>query len=124
MIRTYKNIDAFLNEKGIDKFAGESGHKLSYSTIVRALDYNACKEILLNQLKIDKISIDILKQRYEQDKHLNNIYKKNSAGTWTWDIIGDRMIHNPKATVRFILMSDCSRTRIAKACARMILADK
>ena len=44
-----------------------------------------------------------------------------SSTSWKWDYIGDEMLHNPNAKIRFQLMSNCNRTCIAKACARIIL---
>lgn len=44
------------------------------------------------------INVDeFLKEKYEQDKYLNNIYRSNSRNVWKWDFIGDNMLHNPNA---------------------------
>lgn len=116
-MKTYTNVDEFLKENNIDRL---NEHEKSFRTVVRELDFNTCKQILLRQLEQDGITIEKLKEKYRQDKYLNNIYEYNSRGVWKWDLIGADMLHNPNAKIRFKLMSDCKRTCIAKACARMV----
>lgn len=124
-MNTYKNIDEFLKLNNIDRC---KDFELAFETIVRALDYNACKRILLNRLSANGITIDKLREKFLKDKYLNNIYKMRHMQpynkiTWEWDIIGDEMLRNPKVTVRFELMSDCNRTCIAKECAGMVIKE-
>ena len=121
----YESVDKFFEEHNLDRFAGEEGHHACYSAVVKALNYDACKKILLEQLEHDGIDLETLKQRYEADKALNNIYKFRYQGTggWTWDDIGADMLYNYDATVSFRLMSPCNKTCIAKACARMVVEE-
>ena len=116
-MKTYKNVDEFLKENNLDRF---SEHEKCYRRVVEELDFNNCKQILLRQLERGGITIEKLKEKYNQDKYLNNIYRM-SATTWEWDYIGNDMMHNPNAKIRFKMMSNCNRTCIAKACAGMIL---
>ena len=116
-MKTYKNVDEFLKENNLDRF---NEHEKCFKRIVEELDFNTCKQILLRQLKRDGVSVEQLKRKYKQDKYLNNIYRMSST-SWKWDYIGDEMLHNPNAKIRFQLMSNCNRTCIAKACARIIL---
>lgn len=116
-MKTYKNVDEFLKENNLDRF---NEHEKCFRRIVKELDLNTCKQILLKQLDRDGITIEKLKEKYNQDKYLNNIYRIG-ATTWKWDYIGNDMLHNPNAKIRFQLMSNCNRTCIAKACARMVV---
>lgn len=117
-MKLYQNVDEFLKENNLDRF---NDHDICFMEIVKELNFNSCKEILLRQLERDGVTIENLKEKYEQDKYLNNIYRSNSRDTWEWDYIGNDMLHNPSAKIRFRLMSNCNRTCIAKACARMIV---
>ena len=116
-MKTYKNVDEFLKENNLDRF---SEHEKCFRRIVEELDFNTCKQILLRQLERDGVSVEKLKEKYSQDKYLNNIYRMG-ATTWEWDYIGNDMLHNPNAKIKFRLMSNCNRTCIAKACAGMIV---
>ena len=116
-MKTYTNVDEFLKENNLDRF---NEHEKCFRRIVEELDYNTCKQILLRQLERDGITIEKLKEKYNQDKYLNNIYSMG-ATTWEWDYIGNDMLHNPIAKIRFKMMSNCNRTCIAKACAGMIV---
>ena len=115
-MKTYKNVDEFLEENNLDRL---NEHEKCFSKVVEELDFNTCKQILLRQLEQDGISVGKLKEKYNQDKNLNNIYRMGIK-TWEWDFIGDDMLHNPNAKIKFRLMSDCYKTCIAKACARMV----
>ena len=117
-MKTYTNVDEFLKENNLDRF---NEHEKCFRRIVEELDFNTCKQILLRQLDRDGITIEELKEKYNQDKHLNNIYRNNLTGTWEWDYIGNDMLHNPNAKIKFRLMSNCNRTCIAKACAGMVV---
>lgn len=124
-MNTYKNIDEFLKLNNIDRC---KDFEHAFETVVRALDYDMCKRILLNTLSADSITIEKLKDKILEDRHLNNIYKQSYRRNygriiWEWDIIGEQMLHNAKATVRFRAMSDCTRTCIAKECARMVIKE-
>lgn len=116
-MKTYRNVDEFLTENNLNRF---NEHEKCFRRIVEELDFNTCKQILLRQLERDKVTIEKLKEKYNQDKYLNNIYRNNSRGTWEWDYIGNDMLHNSNAKIKFQLMSDCNRTCIAKACASMV----
>ena len=116
-MKTYRSVDEFLKENNLDRF---NEHEKCFRRIVEELDFNTCKRILLGQLEQDEITIEKLKEKYNQDKYLNNIYRHNSSGRWEWDYIGDDMLHNPNAKIKFRLMSNCNRTCIAKACARIV----
>lgn len=116
-MRTYKNVDEFLKENNIDRF---NEHDKGFVRIVEELDFDSCKRILLQWLILDGITIEKLKEKYEKDEYLNNIYK-HVGNTWKWDFIGDEMLQNANARIRFKLMSNCNKTCIAKACARMIV---
>lgn len=120
-MKTYETLDEFFKEGNLNRL---EEHEKCFSRIVEALDFNTCKQILLSYLKADGISPEKLKEKYKQDKYLNNIYKHSGRGVWEWDLIGADMLHNPNAQVRFKLMSDSHRTCIAKACARMIAENK
>lgn len=115
-MKTYRNVDEFLKENNLNRF---DEHEKCFSKVVEELDFNTCKQILLRQLELDGVSVEKLKEKYNQDKYLNNIYRMGPT-TWAWDYIGNDMLHNPNAKIRFRLMSDCNRTCIAKACARMV----
>ena len=115
-MKTYKNVDEFLKENNLNRF---DEHEKCFRKVVEGLDFNTCKRILLRQLERDGITIEKLKEKYNQDKYLNNIYHMG-ATTWEWDYIGNDMLHNPNAKIKFRLMSDCNRTCIAKACARIV----
>lgn len=117
-MKIYENVDEFLKENNLDRF---KEHDRCFSKIVEELDFNICKQILLRQLERDGVSIERLKEKYNQDKNLNNIYRNTSSAGWAWDYIGEDMLHNPKAKIRFRLMSNCNRTCIAKACATMVV---
>lgn len=117
-MKTYSNVDEFLKENNLDRF---NEHEKCFRRIVEELDFNTCKQILLRQLDIDGITIEKLKEKYNQDKYLNNIYKHNSASKWEWDFIGNDMLNNTNAKIRFKMMSNCNRTCIAKACAGMVV---
>ena len=117
---TYHNVDEFIKSKGLDR---ASQHEEAFSAVVNELGYEACKKILLAYLDIDTLT-----KAYRQDKYLNNIYEQHynhelNRVTWTWDLIGDNMLHRFNAPIRFRLMSDCNRTCIAKACARMVIEE-
>lgn len=116
-MKMYKNIDEFLKDNNLDRL---TEHERCFQRVVEELDFNSCKKILLRQLEQDGITIEKLKEKYEQDKYLNNIYKFRGR-TWNWDYIGDEMLRNPNAKIRFELMSNCNRTCIAKACARLVI---
>lgn len=116
-MKTYKSANEFFKENNLDKF---KEHENCYARIVEELDFNICKKILLRQLEQDGITLEKLREKYEQDKYLNNIYKYKGR-YWQWDWIGDEMIRNPNAKIKFKLMSDCDRTCVAKACARMVI---
>ena len=116
-MKTYKNVDEFLEENNLDRF---KEHEKCFRRVVEELDFNTCKQILLRQLEQDGITVEKLKEKYVQDKYLNNIYSM-SATTWKWDYIGNDMLHNPNAKIKFRLMSDSNRTCIAKACAGMVV---
>lgn len=120
MIKTYHNIDELIKLKGLDR---ASQHDEAFSAVVNELGYNQCKAILLTYLDINTLT-----KAYKQDKNLNNIYKQSynhelNRVTWTWDLIGDDMLHRFDVPIRFRLMSDCNRTCIAKACARMVIEE-
>ena len=115
--KIYSNIDEFLKENNLSRF---NEHEKCFRRIVKELDFNTCKQILLRRLDQDEITVQNLKEKYKQDKYLNNIYKSSNV-LQEWDFIGDKMLNNPNAKIRFRLMSNCNRTCIAKACARMIL---
>lgn len=117
-MKTYKNIDEFLKENNLDRL---NEHEKCFRIIVEELDFNTCKQILLRRLEQDGITIGKLKEKYKQDKYLNNIYRMNSTHNWEWDIIGNDMLHNHNAKIGFRLMSDCDRTCIAKACAGIVV---
>ena len=117
---TYHNVDEFIKLKGLNR---ASQHDEAFSAVVNELGYEACKKILLTYL-----DVNTLIKAYKQDKYLNNIYKQHynhelNKVTWTWDFIGDDMLHRFNVPIRFRLMSDCNRTCIAKACARMIVEE-
>lgn len=116
-MKTYTNVDEFLKESNLDRL---NNHEECFRRIVKELNFNICKGILLRRLELDGVTIEILKEKYKQDKYLNNIYRHSARGAWEWDSIGDDMLHNPNAEIRFKLMSDCNRTCIAKACAGMV----
>lgn len=118
-MKTYRNVDEFLKENNLDRF---KEHEKCFERVVKELDFDTCKQILLRQLGQDGVTIEKLKGKFKQDKYLNNIYSMG-ATTWKWDFIGDDMLHNPNAKIRFQLMSHCNRTCIAKACARMVAKD-
>ena len=115
-MKTYRNVDEFLIENNIDRL---NEHEKCFRRIVEELDFNTCKQILLRQLERDGVTVEKLKEKYNRDKYLNNIYRMG-ATTWEWDYIGDDMLHNPNAKIRFQLMSNCNRTCIAKACAGIV----
>ena len=120
MVKTYYNVDELIKSKGLDR---ASQHAEAFSAVVNALGYEACKKILRAYLDVDTLT-----KAYRQDKNLNNIYKQSynhelNKVTWTWDLIGDDMLHRFNVPVRFRLMSDCNRTCIAKACARMVIEE-
>lgn len=115
-MKIYKNVDEFLKEYNLDRF---NEHEKCFRAIIEELDFNTCKKILLSQLEKDEITIEKLKEKYKKDKYLNNIYRMGMT-TWKWDHMGDDMLHNPNAKIRFKLMSNCDRTCIAKACAKII----
>lgn len=115
-MKTYRNVDEFLKENNLDRL---NEHKKCFRRIVEELDFSTCKRILLRQLERDGITIEKLKEKYKQDKCLNNIYRMGTT-TWEWDYIGNDMLHNPNTKIRFQLMSDCNRTCIAKACAAIV----
>lgn len=117
-MKTYINVDEFLKENNANRF---DEHEECFRRIVEELDFNICERILLSHLERDGITIEKLKEKYNQDRCLNNIYRHTSSGRWEWDFIGDEMLHNPKAKIKFRLMSNCNRTCIAKACARMVV---
>lgn len=116
-MKTYANIDEFLRENNLDRL---NDHEKCFERVVKELDFNTCKNILLRRLELDGVAIEILKEKCKQDKYLNNIYRHNARGVWEWDLIGDDMLHNPNAKIKFKLMSNCNRTCIAKTCARMV----
>lgn len=115
-MKTYINVDEFSKENNLDRI---NEHEKCFRKVVEELDFNTCKKILLNRLERDGITLEKLKEKYRQDKYLNNIYRM-SASRWGWDSIGNGMLYNPNAKIRFKLMSDCNRTCIAKACAGMV----
>ena len=117
-MKTYTNVDEFLKENNLDRF---NEHEKCFRRIVEELDFNTCEQILLRQLERDGVSVEKLKEKYSQDKYLNNIYSMG-ATTWEWDYIGNDMFHNPNAKIKFRLMSNCNRTCIAKACAGIVAA--
>ena len=116
-MKLYQDVDEFLKENKLDRF---NEHEKCFRRIVAELDFNTCKQILLRHLERDGVTIEKLKEKYEQDKYLNNIYKNNSRGSWMWDFIGADMLRNSNAKIEFRFMSDCNRTCIAKACAGIV----
>ena len=120
MIRTYHNVDEFIKSKGLDR---ATQHDEAFSAVVNELGYEACKAILLNYL-----DIDTLIKAFKEDKYLNNIYKQNynhelNRVTCTLNLICNDVLHRFNAPIIFRLISDCNRTCIAKACARMIIEE-
>lgn len=121
--KLFKNTDEFSKLSGLDS------HFSKYGAIVQALDFESCKEILFMYTTYD----DLL-NAYNKDKNLNNILNEHyyckdvlpnfivtANECWQWDIIGYKMLHNRKATIKFKLISLADLTCIAKACARMII---
>ena len=87
-MKIYTNVDEFLKENNLDMF---NEHEKCFRRVVEELDFNTCKQILLRQLDRDGITIERLKEKYNQDKYLNNIYSMG-ATTWEWDYIGNDVI--------------------------------
>lgn len=127
--KLFKNTDEFskLNAQN-----DNDSHFSTYKAIVQALDFEACKEILFMYTTYD----DLL-EAYHKDKNLNNIlnehyYCKDVLPNlrltldkcWQWDIIGYKMLHNRKATIKLKLISLADLTCIAKACARMAIKNE
>mgnify|MGYP003371040554 CR=1 FL=1 len=119
-METYRNVDDFFKENNLDRF---NEHEECFRRLVEELEFTTCKQILSRFLENDKITIEELKEKYNQDEYLNNMYKRGSRNSWEWDFLGDAMLRNPNATVKFETMSNCNRTCIAKACARMVAED-
>lgn len=115
-MKTYETVDEFLKENNLDRFKENED---CFKKVVEELDFNTCKQILLRQLEQDGITVEKLKEKYKKDKYLNNIYSMGPT-TWEWDYIGNDMLHNPNAKIKFRLMSNCNRTCIAKACAKIV----
>lgn len=123
-----KNVNEFFELNSLN----DESHFFKYEAIVQALDFEACKEILLMHTTYD----DLL-DAYNKDKNLNNIlnehyyckdvlpnFRYTDEDCWQWDIIGYQMLHNRKATIKFKLISLACLTCIAKACARMMIKNK
>lgn len=115
-MKAYRDVDEFLKENNLDRF---NEHEKCFRRVVEELDFNTCEKILLRLLERDGVTVEELKEKYKQDKYLNNIYKMYANG-WEWDSIGNDMLHNPDTKIRFKFMSNCDRTCIAKACAAMV----
>ena len=126
--KLFKGTNEFFELNGLN----DKSYSDKYEAIVQALDFEACKEILYMYTTYDK-----LLDAYKKDKNLNNILNKRhcckdvlptfrytSDGCWQWDIIGYKMLHNHKATIKFKFISLSTLTCIAKACARMIIKNK
>ena len=121
-----KNADEFFKLYELN----DKNHSAKYEAVVRALDFRACKEILLRYITYDE-----LLKAYKKDKNLNNILNSKyycesmlplplrlaNTTCWQWDMIGYQMLHNNKATIKFKFISLSTLTCIAKACARMII---
>ena len=127
--KLFKNNTEFFELNGLSNTDWQTRNE----AIVQALNFEACKEILLMYTTYDK-----LLKAYKKDKDLNNIlnqkiYNRNvlprcfryQCGTyWQWDIIGYQMLHNNKATIEFKFISLSSLTSIAKACARLVIKNE
>lgn len=116
----YNNINEFVDVNNINQ-------NDKYRAVINALDFSACCNILLQYA-----DIEAYKQAYKQDKNLNNIHNtwfynmgqlpiRFKEVIWQWDIIGYRMLHNPKATIRLKSISLSLLTCIAKECTRMMI---
>jgi hypothetical protein len=81
---TCKSIDEFLKLNNIDRC---KDFKHAFETVVRALDYDMCKRILLKALSSDGMTKEKLKDKFLKGRHLNNIYKHRymqNYGRVTW----------------------------------------
>lgn len=126
--KLFKNTDEFFKLTSLN----DESHFSKYEAVVQALDFEACKEILLMYTTYD----DLL-DAYNKDKYLNNILNEHyyckdvlpnliraADRCWQWDVIGYQMLHNRKATIKFKFISLACLTCIAKACARMMIKNK
>ena len=124
-----KNTDEFSK---LNILNDNDSHFSKYKAIVQALDYEACKEILFMYTTY----YDLL-DAYHNEKNLNIILNKRyyckdelpnlrcaADECWQWDIIGYKMLHNRKASIKFKLISLADLTCIAKACARMAIENE
>ena len=93
-------------------------HTLKYNSIVKDLDYEACKNILLTFTTVDK-----LKEKYKEDEHLNGCFLNARNPLDVWNTIGYLMLTNPNRTITFKKFSLCNLTCIAKQCAKMIVME-
>lgn len=96
----------------------DTDHTLKYKSIVKDLNYESCKDILLNYISKEKLI-----EKYKENKHFNtkvfNVIKQLDM----WDSIGELMATNPKRTITFKRLSLCNLTCIAKQCAEMIVTE-
>lgn len=93
-------------------------HTLKYSSIVKDLDYESCKNILLNYVSKEKLI-----EKYKEDIHFNTKVFNVRKQLDMWDRIGELMITNPNRKITLKRCSLCNFTCIAKRCAQMIVIE-
>lgn len=96
----------------------ETDHTLKYRSIVKDLNYESCKDILLNY-----VSKEQLIKKYKEDICFNTKVFNVKNQLDMWNNIGALMIKNPNRTITFKRFSLCNLTCIAKQCARMIIME-
>ena len=113
----YKNISDYTMKK-FGTVDVNTDHTLKFSSIVKDLNYESCKNILLAFATIDE-----LKKKYKEDKYFNGRFFNTNDTLDVWDKIGYLMITNPCRKITFKSYSLCNLTCIAKQCARMIIME-
>lgn len=116
-MKIYKDVsDYTMKNFGTKDY--ETDHTLKYRSIVKDLNYESCKDILLNYIPKEKLI-----GKYKENKHFNTKVFNVKKQIAIWDSIGALMATNPNRTITFKGLSLCNLTCIAKQVATMIVME-
>ena len=116
-MENYVNISDYTKKK-FGTVDYDTDHILKYSSIVKDLNYESCKNILLAFATIDE-----LKKKYKEDKHFNGRFFNTNDTLDIWGDIGKLMTTNPNRKITVERYPLYNLTCIAKQCARMIVME-
>lgn len=116
-MKNYVNVSDY-TMKNFGTVDYDTDHTLKYESIVKDLNYEGCKDILLRFISKEKLI-----KAYKRDIHFNTKIFESKKQLAIWDSIGALMATNPNRTITFKRLSLCNLTCIAKQCAKMMVME-